>query len=210
MKTSVSCKGRKPLRLIGNTIVLATLVLLVDFVSSAQRINPPSSTAQDARFSGVKFTVAKGFTLEETAGSGFAFMRHQKEPLGLFVSVPNVRQIDDQYLTDLSNKLVSRFLPQKSGFEWKMLRFSNPKYSAYQTTTGAGKGLKDLTYVQTDFVIVKAQKHDIVIGSISVFDATRLARHMFDVDGREYSFTGWAGVFEVLASITGEKHAKTK
>jgi len=133
-------------------------------------------------------------------------MRHEKEDLALFVAVTKNQQVDDPYLIALSSGIVSQFLPKQQGFTWKVSRRPNPKMSAYQTSAGTMKGLNDRRYVQTDFVVVKIQLQEIVVGSISTSASERDVRYLFDVEGSEYSFIGWEGLFKLIPSVTGEKY----
>lgn len=55
-----------------------------------------------------------------------------------------------------------------------------------------------------DYVVVKAQEHEVVVGSIATFAEERDAKFLFDVEGREYSFFGWQALFQLIASVTGE------
>lgn len=186
------------------TLIGAVLLsIAMSSINTAQAVT--AITAQTARISGVRFIVPKDFILDQTAGSEFALMRHTKESLALFVAVPKDNKVNDKYLTDLSDRLASQSLSRQSAFNWKVLHLSKPKFSAFQTGAGATKGLKDATYVQTDFIVVKAQQRQIVVGSISVHDGAINAKELFDVEGREYSFIGWKGLFPLIASVTGEK-----
>lgn len=207
MKTSVSFLLMKSAHLkIGTTTVLVLFVLFTQcLISSAQRVAKHPSIEQSAKVSGVKFTVPKGFRLEQSSSSDVAFMRHEKEDLALFVAVTKNQQVDDPYLIALSGGVVSQFLPQEQEFAWKVSRRPKLKFSAHQTSTGITKGLNDRRYVQTDFVAVKIQRQEIVVGSISTSHSGRDIRYRFDDEGSEYSFTGWGGLFQLISSVTGEK-----
>jgi hypothetical protein len=131
-------------------------------------------------------------------------MRHSSEALGLFVTVPEQTR-DDKYLTALSSRLASLLFHGADGFRWKVREALEPRVSRYQTTRGTIKGLKQRIFVQIDYVVVRAQDKDIVIGSISRFEEERTAPFLFDVEGSEYSVRGWEGLFHLISSVTGEK-----
>jgi hypothetical protein len=160
---------------------------------------------QDAELAGVKFVTPEGFVLERPTVDKIAFMR-SAQAIALFVTVPGNQVVDDKYLTTLSNALVSRFLSGRNSFGWRILRRpSDRRVSTYQTDDGTTKGLDGKTFVQVDYVVVKAQGHEVVVGSIATFGTQQEARFLFDVEGKEYSPQGWQGVFHLIASITGEE-----
>ena len=208
MKTTVSfpIKQSFGLRLTILIILVASSLLTANKISSAQRVSSQSpNTEKSTTVSGVKFIVPKDFRLEESLNSGFAFMRHESEQLALFIAVPN-QQVDDAFLTNLSSEAVVQLLPQQDGFTWKILRHSEPKMSRNQSMRGTTKGLNNQRYVQADFVVVKVQHQEIVLGSISVFGNEKDAKYHFDIEGIDYSFIGWEGLFKLIASVTGEKY----
>lgn len=115
-------------------------------------------------------------------------------------------QLNDQYLTDLSDNLVTQLHPGADGFKWKLIGTLEPSLSRFQTNRGVIKGLKGKAFVQVDYVVVKVQDRDIVIGSIAQFGEERTATFLFEVEGREYSVPGWQALFRLISSVTGEKH----
>lgn len=152
----------------------------------------------------VKFVVPAGFQLEQTESRTLSFMRNRSEPLGLFVTIAE-QQVNNKYLTDLSNSLVTQLHHGADGFKWKLLGILEPSLSRYQTHRGVIKGLKGKTFVQVDYVVVKVQDKDIVIGSIAQFGEERTAAFLLDVEGREYSVPAWQALFRLISSVTGEK-----
>jgi hypothetical protein len=151
----------------------------------------------------VKFVVPAGFQLEPSESHKLEFMRSRSESVGLFVTLAE-RQVNDKYLTDLSNELVARLRREQDRFRWKILGTLEPSLSRYQTNRGIIKGLKGKTFVQVDYVVVKVQNKDIVVGSIAQFGEERTATFLFDVEGREYSVLGWQALFQLISSVTGE------
>ena len=215
---SVYC-SRKSRMLLANTshkqvgaavIVVAVFTLLTLKFRSAQRaLRPESEGKQVAEIAGVKFASPRGFKLEQSSEARVAFMRHATSQTALFVTVTDHR-VNDKYLTDLSNKLVSQLFPQESDFAWKILhRNSDRRRSRYQTSGGTTKGLNETKYVQTDYLVIKAQGHDVIVGSISTFGEGREAKFLFEVEGREHSFLGWQGLFELISSITDLRNQLT-
>lgn len=208
MKTDVSYGERQPCTLKVSITIIQTVLAIFTTGLTGSGQSVPSRSPNINRcvdISGVKFTVPKNFRGEQSSDAEIAFMRHEKDVLALFVAVPN-QQVNDGYLTELSNRVVSQLLPQQERFIWRIFRHSEQKMSVHQSARGTIKGLNSRTYVQTDFVVVKAQQREIVIGSIAEFGSEKEARHLFDVEGYEYSFTGWEGLFQLIASVTGEKY----
>jgi len=205
-RPSKLCYGSHVVTFIGFAVRLTLLTLVFGpLVAFAQ----PAESTQNAEIGGVKFSIPKGFVLEQPFPDSTAFMESRTRETALFVAVPGTQAIDDKYLTKLSSGLVSRFAPRQDGFTWKILqRPSTRPISSYQTNRGTTKGLSGNTFVQIDFVVVKAQGHEVVIGSIATFGAPQEAKYLFEVDGREYSVQAWEGLFGLIASITGEKHPK--
>ena len=183
-------------------IVLAVYMLALNG-SSAQHVSSQEAK-RDAEIAGVKFAVPKDFKLE-SVDAGVAFLRHETDELALFVAVPQ-QQVSDQYLNNLSHTLARRLLPQQNGFAWKVLpRNSDRKVSVNQAGEGTVKGLNANKFVQADYVVLKSKGRVLIVGSIAPFGDEPAARYLFDVEGREYSFAGWHGLFHLIASITGER-----
>lgn len=192
---------------IGTRIVLVLFVLFIEFpIGRAQRVPKPSGVAQSEVVSGVKFTVPKDFRLQQSPRSNVAFMRHEKDDVALFVAVPKNKQVDDQYLTSISNEVASQLLPHEQGYVWKVSRRSSAKTDTRRGFIVTTKGFNDRVYMQTDFMVVKAQQQTVVLGSIFSSGSDKGARHLFDVEGHEYSFSGWKAIFQLMASVTGERY----
>ena len=85
------------------------------------------------------------------------------------------------------------------------MEISEPRLSQYQTNRGIIKGLAGNTFLQVDYVVVKAQGKEVVVGSIAEFGEQRAAMFLFDAEGREYSFQGWEALFQLISSVIGEK-----
>jgi hypothetical protein len=195
------CLGKATIALLAIAIVFSTSSGRAQQVSS--QCSGPEKAAEVA---GVKFMVPQCFKLERTADDRVAFMRHQTDQLALFVVVTD-RQADNSYLTNISNNLVSRLLPQQRSFSWKVLRqTSGRKISGYETSRGVAKGFNEKIFVQTDYVALKAQGHDVIIGSVAKFGTRAAAKYLYEAERSEYSFPGWQGLFHLIASVTGERH----
>jgi hypothetical protein len=182
-------------------------MLLVFSMCSVAVSQSPSQDAghiQFAEIGGVKFAVPAGFQLEQIETHKLSFMRNRSEPLGLFVTIAE-NQVNDKYLTDLSSNLVTRLLRGENKFKWRVPGTLERKLSRYQTNSGTIKGIKGKTFVQVDYVVVKTHDKDVVIGSIAQFGEEQTATFLFDVEGREYSVTGWQALFQLIPSVTGEK-----
>jgi hypothetical protein len=184
------------------------LIVLISGSASAQLPSQDPGHKEDAEVAGVKFSVPNGFNLEKSPDSTVAFMRHDKYDLALFVGVPG-RQVDDEYLTGLSNTLVSLLFPKEKGFRWKLLPSgSDKKVSKFQTASGNTKGYNGDKLFQTDYITVKVDGREIMVGYI-----TRLGqysndeKYLFDQKGAGgFSMPGWYAQAHILASVTGEKY----
>ena len=184
------------------------LVVSVFRAASAQLPSQDPGHREDSAVAGVRFSVPNSFILRRTSDLRVAFMRHKKYELGLFVAVPE-KQVDDAYLTSLSNKLVSQLFPKGKGFRWKVLpTTSDSKVSKYETASGSIKGFNNEKLFQIHYITVRVNDHDILVGYVTQLGqyATN-ARYLFDLDGiAGMSMPGWYGQAHVLASVTGEKY----
>ena len=184
-------------------------VLLCGASLSAQLPSQDPGHKQDTEVAGVKFSVPKSFNLEESSDSRVAFMRHIKYDLALFVAVPE-GPVDDKYLTDLSNVLVSQLFPKEKEFVWKLLAGApDTKVSKFQSASGNTKGFNSKKLFQTDFIAVKVGDREILVGYITQLGQyNNDARYLFERQGvAGMSMPGWYAQAHILASITGEKYA---
>lgn len=190
------------------TMALVAFVLFTtNLTGSAQSVLSQSSGTESPTKISVEFKVPKNFRLERSTNSEIAFMRHEKEELALFVVVPKTNQpVDDLFISELSNVIVTQLLPRQEGFVWKNFRQTERRMSPSQIDRGTVKGLNNRVYVQADYVVLKAQQQEIVVGSVAVFGNEREAKYLFDKETFQYSFSGWDGLFQLIASVTGEKH----
>lgn len=188
---------------------IAFLVLCLSS-SAAQLPSQDPGHKEDAQFAGVNFSVPNGFNLEKSAEPRIAFMRHKKYDLALFVAVPE-GAADDNYLTSLSNSLVSHLSPNDKEFRWKMLLDGpDSKVSKFQTASGSTKGFNGKKFFQIHYITVNVKDHQFLVGYI-----TQLGQHgnnqrfLFESEGEGgMSMPGWYAQAHILASITGEKYAE--
>lgn len=135
-------------------------------------------------------------------------MRHEQYDLALFVAVPG-KQADDQYLTSLSNRLVSQLFPNEKSFRWKLLPSdSDKKVSRFQTADGSAKGFNDKKLFETHYISVKVKDREILVGYITQLGQfSNNAKFLFDLKGSAgMSMPGWYAQAHILASITDEKY----
>jgi hypothetical protein len=193
-------------RFVGSIIVLAIVMLFPSSAGSVFQVPwQELEGKQVAKIAGVEFAAPRGFKREKSSADRVAFMRHATSQTALFIAVPD-HSINDRYLTDLSQSLVSQLFPQESGFAWKIVHgTSDRKMSVYQTSGGTTKGLNTTKYVQADYLVVKAQGHEVVVGSIATFGEEGEAKFLFEVEGTGYSLLGWQALFQLIPSITGER-----
>ena len=187
-----------------------TFVLVVSCfeVAPAQLPSQDPGHKEDAEVVGVKFSVPNSFNLEESSDSRVAFMRHKKYDLALFVAVPE-KQVDDNYLTSLSNTLTSQLFPKEKDFRWKLLPSdSDKKVSKFQVASGNTKGFNGERLFQTDYIAVKVKDREILVGYITQLGQfTDNAKYLFNLKGvGGMSMPGWYAQAHILASVTGEKY----
>ena len=188
-------------------VILLFGMFLIFSLGSGSIAQGPSQGVGDtqlAEVGTVKFVVPAGFQLQPSQNRKLAFMRNRSEPVGLFVTIAE-HQVNNEYLTRLSSNLATRLHSGEDSFRWKILGTLEARLSRYQTNRGTIKGLKGKTFVQVDYVVVKVQDKDIVIGSVAQFGEERTATLLFDVEGKEYSVPGWQALFQLISSVTGEK-----
>jgi hypothetical protein len=197
-----------PTKNIAYLLLVFALVVSCFEVAHAQLPSQDPGHKEDAEVSGVKFSVPNSFNLEEFSDSRVAFMRHKKYDLALFVAVPE-KQVDDNYLTSLSNTLTSQLFPKEKDFRWKLLpRDSDKKVSKFQVTSGNTKGFNGERLFQTDYIAVKVKDREILVGYITQLGQfSDNAKYLFNLkDVAGMSMPGWYAQAHILASITGERY----
>ena len=191
-------------------LVVLFLVGLSSRIAAVQLRSQDPGHKESARVAGVEFSVPKGFILEKTSDSRVAFMRHNKYDLALFVAVPE-KQVDDEYLTVLSNTLVSQLFPAEKEFRWKLLPSeSDTRVSQFQTASGNTKGFNAKRLFQTDYITVRVNERTILVGYITQLgEFSNNAKYLYDLKGvAGMSMPGWYAQAHVLASVTGEEYER--
>lgn len=181
--------------------LLAFIVMFLCFDRYVAQQPSESGPKQTSEIAGIQFSIPPGFKLEQSSTARVAFMRNPE--ISLFVAVPD-KQIDNEYLIDLSN-VVSRIFTEQDAFVWKIRPAKDLRISKYQTSRGNTKGLNAKTYVQTDYVVLKIRGREIVVGSVGTYGEGLKSAYHFEYEGAGYSFVGWEGLFQLISSITGEK-----
>lgn len=191
----------------------ARVLLMVSFVlmsvSSvcAQLPSQDPGSKQKTAIDGVKFSVPRNFNLEASSDPRVAFMRHEKYDLALFVALPN--KTDDNYLTALSNTLVSQLFPTEKEFRWKLSPLDEDgKVSRFQTVSGSTKGFNNKRAFQTHFIAIKVDGREILVGYIiQIGQWNNDAKALFEREEESgMSMPGWYAQAHTIASITGEKY----
>lgn len=175
---------------------------------SAQSFSQDPGHKEFAETSNVKFSVPNSFNVEKPSDSRITFMRHKKYDLALFVAVPE-KNIDENYLTNLSNALAQQLFSKEKDFRWKVLPLDyEGKVSKFQTSSGNTKGFNGKTFFQTDFIVVKIKDQEILVGYITQLGQYgNNQKYLFDLKGvGGMSMPGWYAQAHILASITGEKY----
>jgi hypothetical protein len=189
-------------------LIILALTLLNFGSAAAQSYSQDPGHKENAEIAGVKFSVPNSFNLEKSADAKVAFMRHDKYDLALFVAVPE-GQTDDNYLTNLSNTLVSQLFPKEKDFKWKILPVDTKnKVSKFQTASGHTKGFNGDKFFQTDYMTVKVKDREVLVGYITQLGQfNNSGKFLFDLKGvGGMSMPGWYAQAHILASLTGEKY----
>jgi len=205
-RKSLNSRPQKIARLVGG---LAFLLLSLGS-SAAQLPSQDPGHKEDAHVAGVNFSVPNSFNVESGAELRIAFMRHKKYDLALFVAVPE-RTADDNYLTSLSESLVSQLAPNDKNFRWKVLpSATDSKVSKFQTAGGNTKGFNGKKFFLTNYITVNVNDREILVGYITQLgEYDNSQRYLFDSEGAAgASMPGWYAQAHILASITGEKYAE--
>ena len=189
-------------------LIFIALTHLSFVIALAQSNSQDPGHKENAEIADVKFSVPKRFNLEKSSNPRVAFMRNESiGHLALFVAIPK-EKVNDKYLTQLSNTLVSLLIPEEKDFKWKVLPpFSERKRSKYQTGKGNTKGFNQRKFFQTDYKILKVKNREIIVGYITKLGEDREAKFLFDTDRpMGGSAPGWYAQAHIIASITGEKY----
>jgi hypothetical protein len=157
----------------------------------------------------VKFSVPNEFELNSSPGAGLAYMSYIRSPLGLFVAVPET-PVNDEYLASLTQTVAALFLADIKNYKWKVVP-SNGKHkvSKFQTASGFGKGLAGKSYIHIDYVAVKIENRDVLIGYIlkSGAEFESSAKVLYEMNDQGlFSMSGWYAQAHVIASVTGERY----
>lgn len=162
-----------------------------------------SLTHQTGQLENIQFSPPSGFQLQGSGGPDLVFIKANAYEGGLFVVISPSSKLSEQNLIEMSRRLASEFLPQDTSFSWKVLakKASVPKLDARQTDQFAVKAVNDKKFVQTEFVLLRVKGKNVLAGLITRFGTESDSRFLYEVDGKEYSFPGWRGLFELLGSI---------
>jgi len=157
----------------------------------------------------VKFSVPKEFELHNSPGAGLAYMYDARNWLGLYVAVPG-KQPDDAYITSLTNTIAALVLPKVTDLQWKYVPFDEETgTSKFQTAAGVVKGLRGKNYIQIDYVAVKVENRDVLIGYVTQLGSFpgASAKDLFEEESAGgLSMPGRYAQAHVIASVTGEKY----
>ena len=186
--------------------ILFVLCLFVAAPCWAQLPSQDPGHKEYSEVAGIKFSVPKRFDVQKPATSNVVFMLRAEYELGLFVAVPDA-QVDEKYLTDLSNTLASKLLPKENGFQWKLLPDrSDKKVSDFQVGGGNTKGLNGKKLIQTDYILIDVKGRKAIVGYITKLGRDSDGQYLFDLKTPAgMSMPGWYAQAHIIASITGEK-----
>jgi hypothetical protein len=178
------------------------LVVLVLVTNSSAALAQDSRPREAAALGKVKFSVPVGFQLQRSPDSELAIMKAGGYEGGLFVATSGSSTPSEDDLITLSRRLVAELFPQQRGFSWKVLsKASIPKLNAHQRNQFVVKAVNENKFVQAEFVLVRLAKKNLLVGLVTQFGSEKESRFLYEVDGTEYSFQGWRGLYALLDSI---------
>jgi hypothetical protein len=136
-------------------------------------------------------------------------MSYNRNQLGLFVAVPET-PLNDEYLTSLTKTIAGLFLADIKDFTWRVVPSTRMrKVSKFQTGSGYGKGLARKTYVHIEYVAVKVENREVLIGYIlksgPEYESSAKVIYEGDDEGL-FSMPAWYAQAHVIASVTGERY----
>lgn len=178
--------------------LFVTVVIGVNAETTAQHSRPRVTGAVGK----IKFSVPGGFQLQGSRNSEVAIMKADAYEGGLFVASSESSAPTENDLMELSRRLVRELFPQQTGFSWKVVpKASIPKLSVHQRNQFVVKAANENKFLQAEFVLLKLAKKNLLVGLVTSFGSERESKFLYEVEGTEYSFQGWRGLYELLDSI---------
>lgn len=178
---------------------LVTVSIGLNMVQTKAQVSRPRVTGAIGK---IKFSVPSGFQLQRSRDSGMALMTADAYEGGLFVATSESLTPSENDLMELSRRLVAELFPQQTGFSMKVVpKASIPKLSVHQRNQFVVKAVNENTFLQAEFVLLRLEKKNLLVGLVTRFGSERESRFLYDVEGIEYSFQGWRGLYELLDSI---------
>lgn len=191
-------------------LVVSTAALAAGQLMDLSAMQDPGHK-EYSEVAGVKFSIPVGFDLRQPApGADLAYMHDRRSSLGLYVAVPGAKPVDDAYVTSVSKTVAALALPGAGDLKWKFVFFNEETgASKFQTASGVAKGLSGKTYIQIDYLAVKVEGREVLIGYVTQsgsYPGSNL-KEMFSADGPGgLSMPAWYAHAHVVASVTGEKY----
>lgn len=190
---------------VAKRILISLLVTSALVSNSGVAVGQASSPRETGAIGKIKFSIPAGFQLQPPRDSDVAIMKANTYEGGLFIATLERSTPSENDLLGISGYLVAEFFPQQTGFSWKVLpKTSIPKLSVHQRNQFVVKAVNENKFVQAEFVLLRLQKKNFLVGLVTRFGSERESRFLYEVDGTEYSFQGWRGLSELLDSIKAE------
>lgn len=182
--------------------VKSVLVTLIILFNSAGAMSQDSRLREVAVIGKIKFSIPAGFHLQPSRNSDVVLMKAEAYEGGLFVAKSEKSTLSETDLIELSRRLVAELLPRQDGFSWKVLQKAPiPKLSVHQRNQFVVKAVNANTFVQAEFVLLRFDNKNLLVGLVTRFGSETESRFLFEVEGTEYSVEGWRGIYELLDSI---------
>ena len=167
----------------------------------------PRAKGVKGEVAGVSFAVPDDFRLVKAkTGESFAFMRHKREELGLFVAVaPAAPAGFEQLVAALLDPAAAKLFPKdQQKFEWKATG-NLQTISKHESGGGGALGFNQRVAVLADFHRISFNGRELLVGYVTEFGKGRQAAETFARGLGGGSGEGCVAVVELASSITREK-----
>jgi hypothetical protein len=187
-------------------IVCAFIVASLMGKANPQSISTDPGHKEYVSVDRVRFSCPNHFNVQGHSRSDhLAFMRHEKDNVGVFVAVPG-KDVDDDYVKQLATAISASLLPQeKEPYIWKRLNYYE-KVSKFEIGGGTIQGFNGQQRVFIQYRILKTNGKLIIVGYTADFGRGNEARLAFERNLAGACIGCWYAEEHIIASITGEKY----
>jgi len=187
-------------------ITFLAIFIFADFALAQDESPNDPGHKTNASAGVIKYSVPKGFDLENPSNGKTAFFR-SKADLAIFVNVSNTRP-DNKALNGLAAEVAGRYLPTEQDFKWKPTGVDADPASKFEVAGGSAKGLsKGKKLVQLYYKVIGIKGRYVTLGYMMEFgeQSPNQADYAFTLEGAGgNSMSARYAVVHIIASITSE------